>query len=125
MKRNLLLAALLAGCDDQQAELGIWPATISFGQLEPGQLGEETLLVSNTGATSLTVHSLWANPPFRTQTTSLELELDTYQAVVLTVQVDEPGPVSGPLIISSDDPNNPIMQVPLRAYVLGGDSGSE
>ena len=115
----------MSGCDAQLAELGIWPTTISFGQLEPGQLGEETLLVSNTGATSLTVHSLWANPPFRIRTSSLDLNPDTYQAVILTLQLDESGPVSGPLIISSDDPDNPIMQVPLRAYVLGGDSGGD
>jgi hypothetical protein len=93
-------------------------ATDDQGIVPVGGAWTKTLTVSNSGMGSLTISSV-SLPSGYTLNTSLPLTVGPYQtaSLVLGLNTSTAGTYSGPMVITSDDANNPTYTIDLTAIV--------
>ena len=113
-------AAIVAGigceCDDNLGQLNaaieVDPPSIDFGTSALGATKMATLTVRNRGSFRLTA-TFATGAPFLVGTSSATV--GTFQSVELIAGFlpTELGPHSGKIMISSDDPDQPVVEVPL------------
>jgi hypothetical protein len=93
---------------------------LSFGQLTSGQTAQQTLTLTNSGMTPITLHRITSDPPFLTTTTCLTmLTPDSTCTITLTyapiyelptIATDlTPRADTGTLILESDAANSPTL----------------
>jgi hypothetical protein len=94
--------------------------TLVFDDQRVGTQGQQDLVVRNTGGAALTVSQLTAlDPPFSLLTApSLPVHLGPNEALTLTVGFTptDVGPAAGSLGITTDDPNNNVINVDLQGH---------
>jgi subtilisin family serine protease len=96
------------------ADISVAPVSVDFGTNYTGQCAADTVVVTNIGAATLLVGSLTTTSPFGTTATPFALnpgESRTLQVQFCPVAV---GNASAMLAIASNDPDHPVLNVPLQ-----------
>ena len=109
---NLSATALTA-----QAQLSVSPATMNFGTVSVGVKSTGNLVLSNAGASDLTVSMLTlTGSDFAVSGITTPKTISANQAVPITITFDPAaaGSSTGTLTITSSDSANPTMVVPLN-----------
>ncbi len=129
MKRatlGLLLLGLTQACDCGEGGLAnvfgdieVEPRVIAFGDVSVGTVGRVTLQVKNVGAVSLQVTDVRltdnTHPAVSVDTSTFEVGAGAVHEVVVSFEPTEPGAAFGAVVISSDDPDESEVTVPIEA----------
>ncbi len=121
-----LLAAILVvgmGCNESQLnplapDIYVAPEEINFGTVVIGVEGEQLLAVHNVGGGTLTVSSVTlqdGNGAFSVEDFSGELTPDNLTELAVGFSPDDLGPAEDVILIESDDPDEPTVEVPVYA----------
>jgi len=97
-------------------QLSVSPASIDFGSVSTGTKGTTTLVLSNTGASSLTISVLTltgADFAISGITTPATIAAGQSANVTVTFSPTAAGSVTGSLSITSNDTTNPTLSIPL------------
>lgn len=131
---SILLGCALAGCEARVEETAaasqvetlvpaivIEPAALDFGDVAVGASATLELRVANEGDAALvtTLALAGENPAFSLDTAEVELEPGVGQRVNVTFTPAEVGSVGVALTLTSNDPVNGIMLVPITGAGLG------
>jgi hypothetical protein len=92
------------------AALVLAPDSLDFAA---GGAGLDSVQVSNTGSEPLHVTSLAVAPPFRVPSAGFDLAAGASRWVPVTFEPTEPGTYRASLVVSSDDPEQPVAPIPL------------
>lgn len=102
--------------------VGVTPQTVDFGEAQVGEQPSETVTVANLGDADLVLLGLSLVDPAGPFTlTALGTDLlppGTETTFVVTWDVDDFGPVSGEILLDSDDPVDPLVSVSLVGDTL-------
>jgi hypothetical protein len=131
-KISILLCAGLFACSEyelkeqEEAEVGVYPtievtpSALSFMQADVGSPEEDLFTISNVGSTNLNVSDLqlMGSSTFSfTQLSNPILGPGTSQDVyVIYAPTTEGVDDTGSIMISSNDPDNPMVEVPLNGF---------
>lgn len=99
-----------------EPNIGVNPASVDFGAAETGTTVDRTLTVSNTGTAVLEVSSVTTSGGAFTvvgPATPFSVAAGGSTTVTLRFTAGEIGPATGSLTITSNDPDEPSMLVPL------------
>ncbi|MGB2663688.1 MAG: choice-of-anchor D domain-containing protein, partial [Candidatus Acidiferrum sp.] len=99
-----------------QPQLSASPASIGFGTISNGHTGNANLVLSNTGSAPLTVSLITlTGSEFGITGIATPVTISAGQSVQATVTFSptSAGTASGSVTITSNDPNNPTLSVPL------------
>lgn len=102
------------------------PSSINFGTLQLGQSASVQLTVTNSANTSLwTAPGIDALTYSMTATLGISVPGGTFNAPAggfishtVSLNTSFAGPKQGVITVSSDDPDNPVVSIPVSAYVL-------
>ncbi|HKQ62614.1 MAG TPA: choice-of-anchor D domain-containing protein [Candidatus Polarisedimenticolaceae bacterium] len=86
---------------------------LSFGEQAVGQRVGRTLELTNSGNAALHVSVTSARPEFAASAATLELAPGRSAALTVTFAPAAPGPVTAALVLESDDPQAPRIDLPL------------
>lgn len=117
-------AALIAGFNvipPAVPAIEVTPATLGFGNVDPGQTGSLSLTVRNNGTATLTVTSIASsNAVFRATAPSVPFTVAAggQQTVSIQFSPTAPGVQSGTLTITSSDPAKPSIAVSMTGAGL-------
>jgi len=123
----LLTAALvLPGCptgdddDDSTADatprIQVTPATVEFGVVLVGDSAEADLLIANVGGAPLQIDGVQladGTGPFTVQDYDGSVAAGAAVTLTVSLQADAPGPAADTIRIQSDDPDEPVVEVPV------------
>jgi len=107
---------LSANAVTSQAQLSVSPTAVNFGTVSTGQKGTSTLALTNSGTTDLTVSLLTlTGADFALSGITTPKTISAGQAAQMTVTFSPTavGSSTGSIGITSSDPSNPTMTVPL------------
>jgi len=98
------------------------PGVLLFGILAPGEKARRQLRLDNPGQDTLTISVISAVGPFSVVAPRLPRTLEPGASVDLQTEVEmsQPGVAAGRLRVVSDDPETPVLIVPLRAVIRDG-----
>jgi hypothetical protein len=109
-------------CDEPLADLtgiiDVDPRVLDLGTVRTIVAHETSVTVGNRGTGSLSLLEVAVEPadgPFRLVAAPTSVRPGEALPVALTLQVEGPGAVTGTLVIQSDDPATPRLEVPLLA----------
>lgn len=122
----LLLPALACECGDGEGlntltpVIRATPNPLGFGAVYPGVTAAQNLSVSNEGTGNLEVASVRlsedSHPGLQVEDQAFSIPVSAAPVVFpVRLTVTELGPVSGKLLISSNDPRTPVLEVPITA----------
>jgi len=128
IKRNLIFTAIfimLVFCSSAFAAWTVSPTSINFGDIPVGTSKTVTLILTNTGATAVTIQNIYSSiPEVTTDPSSGNLAVGGTLVVAVTFTPTARGNYSGELVIVSDDPTTPSITVPFTgtsSYATGID----
>ena len=115
----ILLTGLLAGCAGLtsgvkktiQAAFQVNPGSVSFGKVNVGKQATQTIAVTNTGNTSLSITQVsFSNPQFSLSGAALPMALGTGQSANMTVALTptSAGAVAGTLTAQGNNGSSPV-----------------
>jgi uncharacterized membrane protein len=95
--------------------ISVFPEELVFQPLIAGITKRDTVWVSNPGTEALVVDSIWIDGPPDFAVTPSSLVVPVGQTLPVEVSLTPPTvtPVTGTLNLASDDPEHPLVQVPL------------
>ena len=97
--------------------ISVVPGALSFGPVTVNSAGAAGLTVSNIGTSNLTISDVSVNPSGNFSVTGVSGTTVLAPGQTLTLQVvftpDSVSTFSANLSITSDDPNTPVLQIPL------------
>jgi hypothetical protein len=100
------------------ATIAVLPTTITFGSVALGQSRSVSLLVSNTGGSTLRVINLVSSTTDVTVSKmSFTVAGGAEELVTITLQPTQPGSLAETLELQTNDLAHPTVQVPMRATV--------
>ncbi len=112
-----LLAIPLLGAHDPIADIHVDPQLLDFGTVDVGQLASDTIAVNNQGTGDLWVDlpALVGNPDFDIDTAQFPCSLGPGESASLPVTYQPSDGVadSATVTITSDDPDEPALEVAL------------
>ena len=95
-------------------EIAVDPASLNFGKVVLGGSSALSLTITNEGTEDLVVTSIAVdNRAFAVDTESMTLMADSSAAVSVTFMPGTEGEITGTLTISSNDADDPTLDVPL------------
>jgi len=111
-----------------QLDPNIWvdPEEVSFGSVIVNTANTANVTIHNVGGGTLTVNSVTlqnGNGPFTVQSYSGEIVPDNLQDILVTFEPLDLGPAEDVILIDSNDPDEPIVEVPI--YALDVTEGPE
>jgi hypothetical protein len=96
-------------------DMMVEPSSIDFGKVLVDGSSVRSLMISNEGTEDLVVSSITVdNPAFGVDPTSMTLPADSSASVSVTFTPESEGSMTGILTISSNDPAEPTVEVPLN-----------
>ena len=106
-------------------KLSVFPAIINFGEAAIGQSKSLSLSISNAGVGMLRVLNIvTSSSDFSVSETGLSLSAGQEKTLTITFLPSKSGTINETLDIPSNDPEKPLVQVPLRATVRSGSGGT-
>lgn len=108
--------SLSATALSSQAQMSVSPGNINFGTVSTGSKGISNLLITNSGASDLTVSMLaitGADFTLSGMTTPKTIAPGQSVPMALTFSPTAAGGVTGSLNITSNDPTNPTITIPM------------
>lgn len=98
-----------------EPDITVAPNSVNFGQVVVGNSAETSVTVSNTGTESLTVNTLSTAAPFSVVNPITPFTVNPGASQVVTVRFSPTaqGVQSGTLDMASNDPDEPLVSVPL------------
>ena len=126
-----MIFTLGTACNDvvlDQLDPNIWvdPEEVNFGSVIVGTSNVVTVTIHNTGGGTLTVDSVAlqnGNGPFTVESYAGEIVPDNLQDLLVTFEPMDLGPAQDVILINSNDPDEPIVEVPI--YALDVTEGPE
>ncbi len=120
---GLITAALLfTACTDNELnplspDISVAPEEVEFGTVTIGVASERTLTVHNVGGGTLTVDSvtLVGGAPFTVEDFADALSPEEFVELVVGFSPTALGPAEDIIEIASDDPDEPLVEVPVYA----------
>lgn len=95
-------------------DITVTPGSIDFGTVGIGVPSSRSVVVANTGAATLTVSAVTAAPgEFTADGTGFNLGAGESRTVVVTFAPVASGPAMGSMSLSSNDPDEPVLALPL------------
>ncbi len=115
--RHVLFDPSLAhlGLPDVRVE----PSTVDFGDIELGRMTERTVEVRNDGEGDGRILSAEVEAPFAVTSRMGSLPVRSRSSFVVGFAPVRPGPATGDLVITTNDPDTPRVHVRLRANGVG------
>ncbi len=115
----------LLGNAETPPKLNVSPDRIDLGAVPLGQSNHQTLTLVNDGGAPLTVSYLWGGTKpstdlFATPAVLLSIAPGQYLEMEVSVTATTLGPISGLLVLSSNDPARPSMTIPVSATGVPG-----
>ena len=110
----------IEGGQNRDPQAAVSPTRIEFGDVLIGQTRELPVTIANSGTSLLTVRAFDTGLPVFTLRPNFGFELDPGETRVLTMSFTPTtaGPISATLRIATDDPVDPVLNVPLLANAL-------
>ena len=103
-------------------EIILDPSSIDFGDVIVGETAERTLMISNDGTDDLIISEIdLDNRAFAVDQTSLTISGGSASSVTVSFTPGAEGLISGTLTITSNDPDEPTVDVPLSGNGAGMD----
>ncbi len=100
-------------------DIAVRDTLLDFGTVLIGNAPTKTFIVANYGAASLFVSSVSTdNPLFFPDVSAFSLAVNGERPVGITFEPVSPGSIQGTLSIASNDPDEPVVTVALRAQAL-------
>jgi hypothetical protein len=100
-------------------DISISEDTLDYGIVFPDFSATDTLIFSNIGTDSLIVNNIFTdNPDYTVDTTNFILYPEESQIVLVTFTPSTMGTITGTLTIESDDPDEPIINIPMQGECL-------
>lgn len=98
-----------------EPDIGVSPASLSFGAVRQSESATRHLTVLNHGCGDLTILGLGFNEPSfaSTQALPLMIKAGARADVTVTFSPSVASAISGTLTLASDDPDSPVLAVPL------------
>jgi hypothetical protein len=97
-------------------DIAVSHASIDFGDVFTGVTATETLAVYNGGKTALTLYNIEVpGTEFSVDTTGFTLDPDQGRRFVVSIVSDGPGPKATTLAITSSDPDDALIEIPVSA----------
>ena len=108
------------GGENRDPQVAVSPVRMDFGDVLIGQTREMPITFANTGTSLLTIRAFDAGLPVFTLRPNFGFELEPGQTRILTMSFTPTvaGPINATLRIATDDPVDPILNVPLIANAL-------
>ncbi len=107
-----------------EPEFIIEETVINFGMLVHGSMGSETISIRNNGGRPLEVTDITVTSPFLTSAgTPIEISPGTSTPVSVQFLANIWHSVEGALIITTNDPENPQITIPIHAAVIKDTDG--
>lgn len=117
---NGLVRVPLSGSSRTPAKIAISPDRLNFGPVPIGQTTSLPLTVINEGGTPLRVSTRWGGTGLSTDLSVSPQVLPpiapgSFIEVAVFVTATSPGPITGILLLESNDPTQPSLPVPVAA----------
>jgi hypothetical protein len=108
------------GGESRDPQVAVSPVRMDFGDVLIGQTREMPITFANTGTSLLTIRAFDAGLPVFTLRPSFGFELEPGQTRILTMSFTPTvaGPINATLRVATDDPVDPVLNVPLIANAL-------
>jgi len=107
------------------ADVALQPDTLRFAATAMGSSRVDTVQVSNPGSLTLHVSGVSAGAPFGAPAAGFDLAPGGIRKLAVTFSPLAPGPFTGSLVVSSDDPDEPTASVVLKGTGLAAGSREE
>ncbi len=110
----------VVGGENRDPQVAVSPIRMEFGDVVIGQPRDLPITIANTGTSVLTIRAFDTGLPVFTLRPRFGFELDPGETRVLTMTFapNAAGPINATLRIATDDPVDPILNVPLSANAL-------
>ncbi len=110
----------VVGGENRDPQAAVSPVRMEFGDVWIGQPRELPITIANSGTSVLTVRAFDTGLPVFTLRPNFGFELNPGETRVLTLTFtpNAAGPVNATLRIATDDPVDPILNVPLIANAV-------
>lgn len=110
--------------DPSVAHLGlpdvrVEPATLDFGDVDLGRMTERTVEVRNDGEGDGRILAAEVDAPFAVMSRAGSLPVRSRSSFVVAFAPVRPGPATGDLVVTTNDPDTPRVHVRLRANGVG------
>lgn len=104
-------------------DITVTPTNLDAGTLYLGDVSDQTLVVRNRGEAELTVSVAALPDTLLPSSTMLAIPPSSERALVLTLAPDMAGPFAQTLTLHTNDPDQPIVRIPVTAEVIAPDAG--
>ena len=98
--------------------MSIGVTEVDFGQLTIGGYASTLIDVDNNGGVNLVISAIAVDAPFQVNPLSLEVTPGSAPQITLSVQPTDYIDYSSVLTITSNDPTNPVLEIPVRVSVI-------
>ncbi len=118
--RDAILRVPLIGSSKTPAKIKIYPESIRFGPVPIGQSTPLPLNITNEGGTPLKVKYRWGGTGLSTDLSALPqivppVAPGAYTDLQVLVTATSPSPITGLLLLETNDPSRPSVTVPVSA----------
>jgi len=98
------------------------PATVDFGEVQRGTIGQAGATIRNEGQDRLIISKIAVTAPFVWEGSGGELSVEAGRSVMLPVALEagQRGRVEGQMRVFTNDPDESVVTVALTAQVCGG-----
>ncbi|MGA9524657.1 MAG: choice-of-anchor D domain-containing protein [Myxococcaceae bacterium] len=115
----------VSGNAETPPKLAFSPAAIDLGRVPLGQTNAKPLTLVNEGGAPLQIQYTWGGPKpstdlFATPTVIPSIAAGQYVELQVAFTATAVGPVSGLLVLSSNDPSRPSLTIPVSAEGIPG-----
>lgn len=103
--------------DPEQPRATALPTQLSSWDAAAGEARVRTLLVKNDGTQALRLESVEAQAPFRAEFEPVSVAVGASVPIDVVLESSEPGEFESALRIATNDPQSPVLEVPLYGEV--------
>ncbi len=141
MPRSVCIALALVGCSDGivnqstdkpdtggtdesgDPDIHVLVSEVDFGSVKYGERHTQLVTVVNEGGTTLSVSSVAVDAPFQVNPLSLELTAGSTAQLTLTLTSDAYEDFASALVLSSNDPDEATVEIPVSASTIVDNDG--
>lgn len=120
LQRNNIIRVPLHGTSETPPKIGVSPESIQFGGVPIGTTNAQTLTIVNEGGSPLNIRYRWGGTGLSTDLSALPqlvppVEPGQFTELQVLVTATAIGPITGLLILETNDPSRPTVTIPVSA----------